>query len=358
MNRFALVTMLLLFFALFGCKDDGTGPPPGPRNPREYTWNFDTLAYPGSLQTNMRDIWGSAPNDVYVVGHNDQTYGSMYHFDGSAWLPINTPLGLVDFTAISGFGSNDVWTVGERLFQNPNPPPNFLDSSLIIRFDGTQWREYRTPGGRLLQAVWGSSPNDVWFGGVDATLFHFDGVRIEKDSIDLSFLPDSTWEAQITSVTGSLADDVYLMVSAAPRDTLQIFRYLLQRRGTSWDLVANWTAEEVWEVWKSPWGRLFGVGTGGVFEQQGQSWSNVLGGLAATAITGTGESSIFVVGYSGVNGLSAEVYHYNGTDWFRYPSPELRNVIYYAVWATESDVFAVGQTFDLMPQRTIVAHGR
>ena len=365
MRRFAFMTILCLLCLNVGCKDDGTEPPPTPKNPREYTWTEDTLAYPGSFQTNMRDIWGSAPNNVYVVGHNDQNRGLMWRFDGQRWTDVKlsvtqggTIVGAIDLAAIFGFTSSDVWAVGEHSYANPNPPPNFLDSSLVIRFDGTQWREFRTPGGRLLQSVWGSSPNDVWFGGVDATLLHFDGVRIQKDSIDLGFLPDSTWEAQITSITGSTSDDVYLLVSAAPRDTLRIFRYLLQRNGTSWNLIANWMAEEVWEVWKSPWGRLIGVGSGGVFEQRSQSWSNVLTGLAAFGITATGERNTFVVGYSGVNGISAEAYHYNGTDWFHYPSLQLRNVIYYAVWATETDVFAVGQTFDLTPQRTIVVHGR
>jgi hypothetical protein len=150
MRVFVCVSVFVLFVQL-DCKDTLIDPPI--KNPREYTWTIDTLAYPGSFQTLMGDMWASSPSDVYVVGHNDQAFGKMYHYDGKGWTPVNTPFGAIDLGAIYGFSANDIWAVGERIDYNPTPPPNFLDSSLIIHFDGSRWTEYKVIGGRHLQTV-------------------------------------------------------------------------------------------------------------------------------------------------------------------------------------------------------------
>jgi len=104
--------------AVSGCKH--VSEPPVVKSPREYTWTIDTLAYPNSFQTSMRDIWGSSANDVYVVGHNDQAFGKMWHYDGSRWEPVRLhileggPLpNIGSLSAIYGFSANDIWAVGE-----------------------------------------------------------------------------------------------------------------------------------------------------------------------------------------------------------------------------------------------------
>ncbi len=81
-----------LFFWLLsqGTSCRGTTGPPDDTDswPRNLAWSIDTLAYPGSFQTMMSDIWGSDPNNVYVVGHNERGYGKMYHYDGLAWTDV------------------------------------------------------------------------------------------------------------------------------------------------------------------------------------------------------------------------------------------------------------------------------
>ena len=168
-----------LFFSLvfFSCDKSPTGPEPI-KDPRTYTWTIDTLAYPGSFQTTMRDIWGSSANDVYVVGHNDQNRGLMWHFDGKRWTDVRlstmqggTIRGPIDLSAIYGFASNDIWVVGENVFSNPDPVSGFYDASLIIHFDGATWQEVNHTKARGLTSIWGSSPKDIWMGGFNGTLF-------------------------------------------------------------------------------------------------------------------------------------------------------------------------------------------
>jgi hypothetical protein len=81
-------------FTFIACEKSPTGPEPV-KDPRTYTWTIDTLAYPGSFQTAMYDIWGNSPNDVYVVGHNDRAFRKMFHYDGSQWRPVDLALGLL-----------------------------------------------------------------------------------------------------------------------------------------------------------------------------------------------------------------------------------------------------------------------
>ncbi|MGH7600460.1 MAG: hypothetical protein ACREOI_29245, partial [bacterium] len=69
-----------------GCKKDPASP--SQKNPRELTWRVDTLAYPGSFQTLLSDIWGSSAKDVYVVGITSASLGSMWHFDGKSWTDV------------------------------------------------------------------------------------------------------------------------------------------------------------------------------------------------------------------------------------------------------------------------------
>ena len=84
MNRFNLLLPLVFMLIGFACSF-GTDPDDPPKNPRDYVWTVDTLAYPGSIQTHMRSIWGSSVSDVYVAGFNASGGGNMYHYDGEVW---------------------------------------------------------------------------------------------------------------------------------------------------------------------------------------------------------------------------------------------------------------------------------
>ena len=94
--------------------------------------------------------------------------------------------GAIDLTAIYGFNGTDLYAVGTRIFgYNPNPPPTFLDSSLIIHFDGTSWKEEKMARGQIMRDIQGNSSNNFWACGRFNTLYHFNGTTWEKDSINI-----------------------------------------------------------------------------------------------------------------------------------------------------------------------------
>ena len=338
LGRFFFSLLFFVLFALFACNSPTE---PGFKNPREYAWTIDTLAYPESFQTTMYDIWGSSPNDVYAVGRNARGFGKMFHFDGSRWKPVGLHPseggiieGIIDLSSIYGFDANNIYAVGARSYQNPTPPPNFLDSSLILHYNGQTWTEYKVNGGGLLQAVWGIAPNDIWAGGTEGTMFHYDGTQWTKVPI-----PNNVW---INSIGGLSSNDVYATAYIfGPQGVFTI--YLLHWDGNTWGIqdsfVRQFGVPEKFgccEV-KVVGGELFTVGVG-VFRQSPSGWQSLFSEptFAFTDISGISSTNLFVVGSSGY------VYHYNGSDWYLYDQLRDNNVSYQSVWSNNREVFIVG----------------
>ncbi len=215
---FAWIAIAAILFTESGCRRNPVAPTP-PKDPCTYTWTIDTLSYLGSAQTIMQSIWGSSPKDVYVVGHNDTGDGKMYHFDGKTWTPVTLYFpdrwgnAAIDLGDIYGFAPNDIWAVGQRVLSNPNPPPNFLDSSLVIHFDGIQWNEVMLPRKRLLNRVGGSSPNDIWMGGINGTLYHYDGSKVKPDSVPFQIPSNAEPFYNFISFSGSSTEGRYALLS-------------------------------------------------------------------------------------------------------------------------------------------------
>jgi len=354
---------LMCFHLLGGCNDRIVDPPL--KNPREYTWTIDTLAYPGSIQTLMYDVWASSPQDVYVVGHNERAGGRMWHYDGRAWTSVKLHIleggpftNIGTLSGVQGFRSNDIFVTGEKVYQNTNPPPNFLDSSLVLRYDGTRWQEVKFERQRVLQSIWGRNPNDIWFGGINGTLYHYDGVTMRKDSVPLLIPKDADPFYNFYSITGSHDGDVYMLLYA-PYPRLGGERYYIFARHTgTWVTIDSVFSSYRKRLWMSPSGSLYAVGHG-VYRRVGNSWQQLFGDeLNTFGIAGSEDNNMFIVGAGFRNGLYyGVVHHYNGSAWFQFDNFLLPDVILYDVWTDGREVFAVGNT-TRFPQVSIVVHGK
>lgn len=132
MKIFVLLCRAAMIIFSISCDKNPADSKAMTKNPRAYQWTVDTLAYVGSFQTSMRDMWGSSSKDVYVVGHNDQAFGKVYHYDGKIWTSVRLHIleggtipNIGTLSAIYGFSANEVWVVGERTYYNPAPPQIF-----------------------------------------------------------------------------------------------------------------------------------------------------------------------------------------------------------------------------------------
>ncbi len=348
-------TLVLVVFYCLGCKESPPEPqPPTPKDPRTYTWTIDTIAYPGSSQTLMTDIWASSSTNVYVVGHNDQNRGQMYHFDGAKWMPVRlaaadggTIVGPFDLSAIYGFSSQDIWAVGEKIYTHPTPPPNFLDSSLIIHFDGIQWREFTIQRKRALYDVWGANATSVWAVGEEGTAYFFDGGHWQQRRI--------REDALLKNVSGSSSSDVYVLGSkldTSPYDSIR--SYIFNFDGQSWalrdSLIQNtfppMHSFGIADLWALSSSEVFSVGHG-IFKKTGNGWIKVFeDNTTVTGIGGNGSNNIFAVGVG--------IYHFNGVNWQRYSQFQNFPGVIVRVWLDGSEVFAVGHDGN----RSYVFHGK
>ena len=357
MRIFFLFLSSAVFLSTCGCEKNPVDSKEGPKDPRQYTWSADTLAYPGSFQTGMRDIWGSSPKDVYVVGHNDRNRGLMYYFDGETWKDValstsqgGTIQGAIDLIAIYGFAANDIWAVGEHIYSNPNPPPNFLDSSLVIHFDGRKWTEVNRRFRQRIFGVWGTSPTNVFAVGGDGIILHFDGVK---------------WSSQFLSPSaalGAIGGDAsrYFVggsIQAGGLDTLVAFA----NDGSGWKLLDK---QFLGDYYSSPRfgpsdfyspvpGVYYSVGWG-IFRWQNTKWEKILSTeIFMNDIYGTGPNNIFATGQFG------KAYHWNGSDWalLNLPFDKIPSDIWLTgVWTDGKEAFICGH--DTGGFQTFILHGK
>lgn len=355
MKTFFSLLYAAIAIILLGCEKNPSGPQESFKDPRQYQWTVDTLAYPGSFQTSMRDIWGSSPKDVYTVGHNDRGFGQMFCFNGKEWKPVALVFGAIDLSAIYGFSANDIWAVGEHIYSNPNPPPNFLDSSLVIHYNGSKWTEVNIgPRRRLLQNVWGAAPNNLFAVGSDAVILHYDGLK---------------WSTQFLSPPAQLlylggdANRLFagghlfgrLSNTGVRLDSIVIF----MNSGEGWKLLDSQPfLSELPKFGESDFyspapGVYYSVGLG-IFRWQGTKWEKVYASeVYLNDICGTGPNNIFAAGQIG------KAYHWNGSDWalLNLPFDKIPSDIWLTgVWTDGKEAFICGH--DTGGFRTFVLHGK
>jgi hypothetical protein len=111
-------------------------------------WNGSTWSTTGLHVDSATQMWGSGPNDVWLVGGDQRPL----HWDGATWSPIDD---VPEATwTVWGSGPNDVWIFG-----------SFGGG---IHWNGAEWSRRPAPTTHgLTNAAWGSGPNDVWaVGGI------------------------------------------------------------------------------------------------------------------------------------------------------------------------------------------------
>ena len=322
---------------------------------RDYKWTIDTLSYPGSMQTTMRDMYAVNEKNIYVVGHNEDGYGKMYHYNGLKWTDVKLTqsqggsiLGGIDLSAIYGFGKNDIWAVGYRDYYDPLHHQSH-DSTLIIHYNGSQWSEAEIEYGRgELQGVWGSSPNDIWAGGIYGVLYHYNGNTWTKVNADTSL-----WFLDF----GGKKNEQYALAYNR-KDTagyITSINYLLRYQETGWI-----TTEQFAELPNSAWtfghssisfidGEFYSVGYG-IFRKKNNHWEKMFdsGERTFLDVFGTRKKHIFALG------LFGEVYHFNGVDWKLLPKFDNLENSLTSMWTNEKEVFIVGNS----NYKTYIYHGK
>ncbi len=303
-------------------------------------------------------VWGSSKSDVWAVGSG----GTIAHFDGASWAL--TPSGVRNtFFGVWGSGPNDVWAVS--------------DSQVILHSTGfrgaaTTWEAVPTPlavaNSAYIDAIWGTSPNDVRIGG---RTFDLKDPLTGKSGSGDRFIsypsPDGglAWAPQpgtpsIRGIWGSSANDVWMVadnsvyiphergltlhgtpIDGGPPETDAGFP-LDPLVWTKVDSQSNVTLEGVWgssaaDVWAV--GRL---GTIRHITPADDRWQRVASPTLEDLnwVWGSGPNDVWAVGYGGT------ILHYDGRSFSKATAelplgakPALRGV-----WGSgPNDVWIVGE---------------
>jgi hypothetical protein len=140
----------------------------------------------GQTDTFFRDVWASAPDDVFVVGGREGfgTPGVILHYNGETWtqqLLVNDSQPHNQLRGVWGFGPDDVYAVGSGqapLEGSPGMP------ALAFHYDGDVWLRMPAMSG-VFNTVWGPQPGDVYASGGPTGLAHFNGQMWSAFDTDL-----------------------------------------------------------------------------------------------------------------------------------------------------------------------------
>lgn len=166
---------------------------------------WSLLSLPTTANREPLDVWGTSPQDLYIAGvlHDptDTTtahdHGIVLHYNGTAWTETVLGEDGVHLKAVWGTAPDNVYVVGDPGIivhwdgATWTEAPRLITSALhevwgtspgnvyavaargpILRFDGTQWSEMEFPIARDLFGIWGSAPDDAWSVGVNGVILH------------------------------------------------------------------------------------------------------------------------------------------------------------------------------------------
>ncbi|MCB9852610.1 MAG: hypothetical protein H6819_05905 [Phycisphaerales bacterium] len=206
-------------------------------------YHYDASSWSEVMSTTdpMRDVWASAPNDVYAVGLASE----LRHFDGNTWtkLPISQDM---DLEGIWGSAANDIYLVGFN---------NDTNSGVVIHYDGAGWTTMALPSatGRL-RCVWGSGPADVFVFGDEASLWNFNGTSWHLLVGPTATLP-SEFGGAVNAVWGTGPDNVYAVGNDGK---------MLHYDGSYWERLSSGTTQDLRAIWGSAADDIYAVGDDGI----------------------------------------------------------------------------------------------
>jgi hypothetical protein len=200
---------------------------------------------------NLTAVSGTTTNDVWAVGFNSSC-GSVnplaLHWNGTHWGVVPSPKlngsNNNQFSGVFALASNNVYAVGWQAASNGG------SLTLVEHFDGNKWSVVSTPNvnktGNYLNAVFGSSTNDIWAVGdsvapnspVQTIVEHFNGVKwsIIPSPNPLTGPSDQNVLTAVTATSPSDVTAVGFILSAAQ---LNVETLVEHWDGTKWTVVPS-----------------------------------------------------------------------------------------------------------------------
>lgn len=278
---------------------------------------YQEMAMPIQPTHGFISLAGLSAHDIYVVG-----LSCVAHYNGRAWSVLLND-GAEAPIRIRAFASNDVWTAG---WQNDS---NNIATPALLHYDGTNWTTRATlpQQGAGFHAIWGTSQTDLYVGGSDGNLYHYDGNG-------LTVLGSVGVGPQISDIWGTASNNLFVATNGG--DDGGVWH---------WDgsqLTASTTGDAYTALWGSG-SSLFAVGMekstrkGLINLWNGEGWVRWttptsqqvqllgVGGSAVNAVTAVGVTS-------NGTGYQPVIFRYDGNSWTQEAAPNSNGTWLYGVW--------------------------
>ena len=245
----------------------------------------------------LAGVSADSRSDAWAVG-NYSTPARPYvpfiaRWNGTSWKTVPSPNpGLADGTSlrdVSALSATDAWAVGTY-----TPSPGTA-GALILHWDGTRWRQVRSPSAEdpELYAVSAVSATDVWAVGIYSTdkvkpfIVHWNGARWTQVPS-----PSPGFAGILNGVSARSATDAWAVGDYAPTASGQLRPLTLHWNGTRWTEV------------RSP-----GLAT-------------ATGDTGLLGVSTISADDAWAAGYSASINRATFLLHWNGTRWARVCTPE------------------------------------
>jgi hypothetical protein len=318
-----------------------------------YRYKADTLGADSILvagDTSLAKTWvfnlngaGSFTFKVYVVTTLPDELGVL------RWLQQTVPANDTTYETLNtvwGSSANDVWFGG------------FAGANGILHWNGTSFTSTRT--GHDVNQIWGSSSTDVYAVGGDS-IKHWGGTSWSGVATGASSALLSVWGSSSTDVyagglfgtlvhsTGGAfsavsstgignSEPVSAIWGSSDSDVWVGATSVYHWNGTSWSSV-NTGLSNIRAIWGSSATDIWmGATVGNMTHYNGTSWTPTSGGVGTAdigGIWGTASNDVYMVNRAG------EIWHYNGASWVKYEP--LAGTALLSVWGSgRTNVWAVG----------------
>jgi hypothetical protein len=181
----------------------------------------------GGLPGRMARLWTVPGGETYGVSRT-----TVYRFDQGVWTALPPTGSPQDLRALWASGPNDIFASG--------------DQGTVMHYDGTSWTKLTTGTTATLHGVWGSSPTDVYFVGADingALVLHYDGN---------SFTTTRPGGRVLLAIHGRSPNAIYAVGEQG---------LILRFNGSSWIQEQSGVTEHLEDVWMSPGADVYVVGS-------------------------------------------------------------------------------------------------
>jgi hypothetical protein len=304
----------------------------------------------------LRSIWGpTTGTSAYAVGNQEIGDTTTIWTVGASTITLDTSGVLGRVVALGGAGGSNVWgageagillhndgngwakissTVVERVFLNgawmagPDEGWAVGSNGTILRFHGGHWQVSPSGVGWDLIAVHGTSASDVWAGGANDELLHWDGH---------TWTPVTGFDSggAVTAVRAVAPNDVWIgFIASTPR--------IHHWDGSTWKKTAYAGPAQIYGFWSSTSGDVWALASY-AYRYDGSTWNQVPSGTAAglRAMWGASAGDAWIAGAGGI------LMHWNGTDLSPTQSPVTDDLL--AIHgAGANDIRAVGENGSIL----------